>query len=130
MGDGNIQLAIDVNVSDFDISGVTVGSIETSRSANTTVVVEDGGTAIIAGLSSSKKTNILTGLPGLTTMFTRSRQDDETVRLSILITAKILSTEEGGLTASPVIMRMDREAYANFMRQEMTNAGMIAGDSK
>ena len=130
MGDGNIQLAIDVNVSDFDISGVTVGSIETSRSANTTVVVEDGGTAIIAGLSSSKKTNILTGLPGLTTMFTRSRQDDETVRLSILITAKILSTEESGLTTSPVIMRMDREAYANFMRQEMASAGMIAGDSK
>jgi hypothetical protein len=63
-------------------------------------------------------------------MFTRSRQDDETVRLSILITAKILSTEESGLTTSPVIMRMDREAYANFMRQEMASAGMIAGDSK
>ena len=105
-------------------------SAATSRSANTTVVVENGGTAIIAGLSSSKKTNILTGLPGLTSMFTRARQDDETVRLSILITAKILSTEDVGLATNPVIMRMDRDAYANFMRQEMATAGMIAGDTK
>ena len=127
LGDNNIQLAIDVNVSDFDIAGANTGAIETSRAANTTVVVENGGTAIIAGLSSSKRGSYRSGLPGVYNMFTRNRQDSENIKLSILITAKILSANELDSPTNGVLMRMNRDHYAQLMQQALAHQGLSTG---
>ena len=93
MGNNNIQLQIAVDVSDFDPVGLDDDTVETSRTARTTVVVENGGTAVIGGLASTKKKSLLSGVPGFDTLFTRDRNEDETVQLTILITAEIINSD-------------------------------------
>lgn len=123
LGDGDIQLKINADLSDFNTSNAEIGSEETARSASATVIVEDGGTAIIAGLSLSKKTSSISGLPGLSSLFTRFQQEDQTVKLSILITAKTLMSASEHGHAQPVMMRMSKEAYSQSLADELRRVG-------
>ena len=124
MGNNNIQLQIAVDVSDFDPVGLDDDTVETSRTARTTVVVENGGTAVIGGLASTKKKSLLSGVPGFDTLFTRDRNEDETVQLTILITAEIIDSDVYGTSSSEVIMTMSREIYQEKMEQALSSWGM------
>lgn len=123
MGDQSIQLQIAVDVSDFDSVGLDDDTIQTSRAARTTLVVENGGTAVIGGLASSTKKSLLSGVPGFDTLFTRGRTEDDSVQLTILIRAEIIGTDDMNST-NGVIMTMDKDVYRKQMKSALSSWGM------
>ena len=123
MGDRSIQLQIAVDVSDFDSVGLDDDTIQTSRAARTTLVVENGGTAVIGGLSSSIKKSLLSGVPGFDALFTRGRTEDDSVQLTILIRAEIIRTDDID-SSDGVIMMMDPDVYREQMRSALSSWGM------
>lgn len=123
MGDDNIQLQISVDVSDFDSVGLDDDTVQTKRTARTTVVVENGGTAMIGGLASTTKRSLMSGLPVVENIFRRNRTEDDTVQLTILIQADIISRQPTS-KLNDVIMIMDREAYRAQMKQALNSWGL------
>ena len=87
------------------------------------MVVENGGTAMIGGLASTTKRSLMSGLPVVENIFRRNRTEDDTVQLTILIQADIISRQPTS-KMNDVIMIMDREAYRAQMKQALNSWGL------
>lgn len=99
VGDGKIRLALAINSSTPDNSQAVDGIPGVnSNSANTTVIVDDDRTAIIAGLIKQSKSHshdgvpLLMDIPILGALFRSDNRSDQNNELAIFITPSILKT--------------------------------------
>lgn len=107
VGEEVVRMLIDVNNSEPS-SAYAVDGIPgvTNNAANTSIIIKEGNTAVIAGLIKNAKTNAETGVPILKDipllglLFRSKAKEERNNELIILITPKILR--------SPVDMEMDK----------------------
>lgn len=124
LGNGNIQLEIDVNVSDYDSATEGDASQKYDRRAQTTVVVEDGGTAIVGGLVTTKRADTFRGLPGLGSIFTRQIMQDERIQVSVLIKPTLVDPFKE-VNTGRILTRMDNTTYQKEVVDRLRQLGAI-----
>ena len=124
LGNGNIQLEIDVSVSDYDEATEGSGAQKYNRRAKTTVVVEDGGTAVVGGLVTTKRADTFRGLPGLGSLFTRQISNDERLQVSVLIKPTIVDPLKE-ITEGRVLTHMDPQTYQQQLLNELKRLGAM-----
>ena len=124
LGNGNIQLEIDVSVSDYDEATEGSGAQKYNRRAKTTVVVEDGGTAVVGGLVTTKRADTFRGLPGLGNLFTRQISNDERLQVSVLIKPTIVDPIKE-ITEGRVLTHMDPQTYQQQLLNELKRLGAM-----
>jgi Tol biopolymer transport system component len=97
LGEGNLQVDVDVMVGNFTFTATSSLPDVTARQATTSVVVKDGETIVIGGLvlkqetQARSKTPVLGDLPLLGQLFRSSHQRVEENVLTILITPHLSS---------------------------------------
>lgn len=124
LGNGNIQLEIDVSVSDYDASSEGGNAQKYDRRAKTTVVVEDGGTAIVGGLVTTKRADTFRGLPGLGSLFTRQISNDERLQVSVLIRPTLVDPLKK-ISEGRVLTHMDPQTYQQQILAELKRLGAL-----
>lgn len=93
---GTILLELQVERSSADLAESDVGFIKQTQEAQTRVLVEDGETVVIAGLSQSERTEVRSGIPLLMDLpligrlFRQTREQEIQRDLIILVTPHIV----------------------------------------
>jgi len=133
--DGTIQMAVHPEVSSVS-STVDAGPVITTREADTTVIINDGDTLIIAGLlstlddSNRSRIPILGSLPIIGHLFSSQDKDKEQKELVIFMTPHVLDVSGGylryveGRDPSEVVLAGERvSAVELFTKAEDLVAG-------
>ena len=94
------------------------------RRAKTTVVVEDGGTAIVGGLVTTKRADTFRGLPGLGSLFTRQISNDERLQVSVLIRPTLVDPLKK-ISEGRVLTHMDPQTYQQQILSELKRLGAL-----
>lgn len=120
-GSGNIRLKIRPQVSDGSLdSGLPV---QNTTEVSTNLLLPDGETAFIGGLISSSLTESRTGVPylmdvpGIRWLFGNKSQLNTHTETIVLITPRIVSTDELGDDAAEQRMRHTEEVMENESRE-------------
>ncbi|HPS03320.1 MAG TPA: secretin N-terminal domain-containing protein, partial [Candidatus Sumerlaeota bacterium] len=123
---GEISLNMSVEVSDVVARGSSNLPVVTRRVAQSAISVQDGGTAVVAGLQDDRSRNNgehVSGvgrIPYLGRLFQNDSRSDSTRQVAVLVTARLVPAENRELTepASRKICKpVDREAF----RSELLN---------
>jgi len=123
--DGLITLNLDINVSDVVARGENNLPTVVARQATSTVTVQDGGTAAIAGLVDTRTSSANQGVPGIRKLpllgngFSSETLTHDVKQVAIFITAKTLdpSIENKKITsAKPKMIILDDVAFQNELK--------------
>lgn len=123
--DGLITLNLDINVSDVVARGENNLPTVVARQATSTVTVQDGGTAAIAGLVDTRTSSANQGVPGIRKLpllgngFSSETLTHDVKQVAIFITAKTLdpSIENKKITsAKPKVIILDDVAFQNELK--------------
>lgn len=122
----DIGLEIDVTVSDVVARGEDNLPIVVSRRATSQISVENGGTAVVAGLVDTRKRRENKGLPGLRHLpllgpaFSATEFEHEVKQVAIFVTAHIVGAES---PESPFKHKskpqLNEKAFQDALRQEL-----------
>ena len=87
-------------------------------------MVEDGGTAVVGGLVTTKRADTFRGLPGLGSLFTRQISNDERLQVSVLIKPTIVDPLKE-ITEGRVLTHMDPQTYQQQLLNELKRLGAM-----
>jgi hypothetical protein len=100
IGDNNeITLDVSAEVSDVIARGQDNLPVVTRRTTKNTVRIENGGTAVVAGLMDSRKRYQKSRVPGLSSiplvgnLFDNTNQTDSSRQVAVFVTARLMSQE-------------------------------------
>jgi type II secretory pathway component GspD/PulD (secretin) len=127
--EGTITLEVSAEVSDVIARGSDNLPVVNRRTAQSTIRLEDGGTAAIAGLLAARQRQgqsrvpILGSLPLLGTLFRKNENQNVSKQLAIFITARLLQDQQDMLAAGETTPRpvplVDEDAFRDRVRQSL-----------
>ncbi len=131
--DGAITLTIATEVSGVIARGEKNLPVVTRRTAKSTVRVEGGGTAVLAGLMDSRSEKNRSGVPGLSELpllgplFRRDTNRNASRQVAVFITATLVRPEAGGgedqPAEGPVIPPVPDKEFREALRESLRRLG-------
>ncbi|HYG75124.1 MAG TPA: type II and III secretion system protein [Planctomycetota bacterium] len=130
--DKQITLEMEVEVSDVVARGQNNLPVVNRRKAKSTVRIEDGGTATVAGLMDQRVTTVRRGVPGISRvpvigeLFKNRLEQKSDKQIAIFITATLVpetsaSTLEPGEFRSPTVSPADNEGFRRELEKSLRN---------
>lgn len=123
--DGDIELNIDIEVSDVVSRNENDLPVVVSRRASTLVEVEDGGTATIAGLVDTRTSSSNSGVPGMRRLpllgrgFSQDNFNHEVAQVAIFVTAEIQGKDaiESKMVRSINFQELNDESFQRTLKE-------------
>lgn len=134
--DGDITLDMDIEVSDVVGRGDQNLPVVNRRTAHSTVQIQNGGTAAIAGLVDTRSQSGDAGIPGfanvpiLGSAFRTKTLDQQTRQVAVFITATIVSDHDPDFRNGASPPAPARVADPNIYRQRLSNALQVLEAAK
>ncbi len=131
--DGKISLDMNVEVSDVIARGSSDLPAVTRRIAQSTVGVQDGGTAVVAGLQDNRTRNNHQDVPGLWRipylgrLFQNDSLSDSARQVAVFVTARLVpigSPDDPEPVVRKSIKPVDRELFQAELRNYLNTVGM------
>ncbi|NQU44523.1 hypothetical protein HQ520_14625 [bacterium] len=125
--DDSISLEMRAEVSDVVARGANNFPVVTRRVAESTVHVENGGTAVVAGLLDNRSRTLkdhvpfLGRIPIIGLLFRNVARTSSSRQVAVFVTARLVQDDEnGGVRMDPrVIKPVDRELFNTFLRTSL-----------
>ncbi len=124
-GNGEITLTMSTEVSDVVARTSTGLPVVTRRKASSTVRVEDGGTAAVAGLIDNRLFEVDEEVPGLGklplagNLFSNDNSLDSSRQVAVFVTARLLKEPEEGEVAGAALRPVYKPVDEDEFRKEL-----------